>query len=202
MLLAEKHGCLRTRALLLWRATRDSLMIGLAQERWKAKCELSQAVEPCGEGRLSPSAFNSRREQVYTCSSPVSRGLVLSLLYKEKDLAYQNNLEAGPMSSSKKNTDVLAPTQEGVWNEQEWQQLLNERLPKAWQEQAITTKARQRTRKLACIGELLPALLVDALYGSSFRQLGIWATLVGLGSPIASERGANGWNEQASGSCG
>src|SRR6266852_5559666 len=77
-----KQGRLRTRALLLWRSKRDSLMIGSAQERWKAKCELSQSVEPGGEHRLSPSAFNNCLEQVYPCSGPVSRGLVLSLLYK------------------------------------------------------------------------------------------------------------------------
>lgn len=86
------------------------------------------------------------------------------------------------MSSSKNNTEVLALTQEGVWNEEEWQQLLSERLPKEWQEQAIKTKAWQRTRKLAGIGDLLRALWVYAIYGYSFRPLGIWATLVGLGS--------------------
>jgi hypothetical protein len=50
---------LSSRALLLWRSKRDSLMIGSAQEPGKAKCELSQSVEPCGEPRLSPSVFNT-----------------------------------------------------------------------------------------------------------------------------------------------
>ena len=86
-----KHGRLRTRALLLWRSKRDSLMIGSAQERWKAKCELSQSVEPGGESRLSPSAFTSCIEQVYSCSGPVSRGLALSLLYKERCQARQHS---------------------------------------------------------------------------------------------------------------
>jgi len=86
------------------------------------------------------------------------------------------------MSSSKNNTEVLDPTQEGICNEEEWQQLLRERMPEGWQEQAIKTKAWQRTRKLACIGDLLRALMVYAIYGYSFRQLGIWATAVGLGS--------------------
>jgi hypothetical protein len=71
-----------THALILWQTSRDSLMIGSAQERWKARCELSQSVEPGGGSRLSPSLFNICLEQVYPCSSPVSRGLVLSLLYK------------------------------------------------------------------------------------------------------------------------
>src|SRR5205823_15063797 len=76
------HSFLSTRALILWRSKRDSLMIGFAQEQWKTKCELSQSVEPGGEPRLSPSAFNSRLEQVYPCSGPMSRGLVTSLMYK------------------------------------------------------------------------------------------------------------------------
>ena len=86
------------------------------------------------------------------------------------------------MSSPKNNTEVLAPTQEEVWNEEQWQQLLRDRMPEDWQEQAIRTKAWQRTRKLACIGDLLRALLVYAANGYSFRQLGIWATALGLGS--------------------
>lgn len=45
--------------------------------------ELSLSVEPGGGARLSPSAFNRCREQVSPCSCPLSRGLVLSLLYKE-----------------------------------------------------------------------------------------------------------------------
>jgi DDE family transposase len=76
---------------------------------------------------------------------------------------------------------LLLPLEE-VWNEEQWQQLLRDRMPEDWQEQAIKTKAWQRTRKLACIGDLLRALLVYAAYGYSFRQLGIWATALGLGS--------------------
>src|SRR6266496_3519309 len=75
---------LSTRALILWRSKRDSLMIASAQEWKKAKCELSQSVEPGGGSRLSPSGFNRFLEQVYSCSGPVSRGLVLSLMYKEE----------------------------------------------------------------------------------------------------------------------
>jgi len=86
------------------------------------------------------------------------------------------------MSSPKNNTEVLPPIQEDVWNDEQWQQLLRERMPEDWQEQALKTKAWQRTRKLACIGDLLRALLVYAIYGYSFRQLGIWATAIGLGS--------------------
>ena len=51
-----------------------------------------------------------------------------------------------------------------------------------WEEQAIKLKAWQRTRKLARVADLLRALLVYGACGVSFRQLGIWATLLGLGS--------------------
>ena len=86
------------------------------------------------------------------------------------------------MSSSINDTEIPVLIQGVDWNDEEWQRLLRERLPDDWQEQAIKTKAWQRTRKLASIGDLLRALLVYAMYGYSFRQLGIWATLVGLAS--------------------
>jgi hypothetical protein len=75
---------LSTRALILWRQTAR-----LSHHRFRSgtvpgKCELSQSVEPGGATRLSPSAFNSCREPVYPCSGPLSRGLVLRLMYKEK----------------------------------------------------------------------------------------------------------------------
>ena len=56
------------------------------------------------------------------------------------------------------------------------------RLPSDWEEQAIKLKAWQRTRKLARVADLLRALLVYGACGFSFRQLGLWATLIGLGS--------------------
>ena len=86
------------------------------------------------------------------------------------------------MSSSINDTEIPVLIQGVDWNDEEWQRLLRERLPDDWQEQAIKTKAWQRTRKLASRGDLLRALLVYAMSGYSFRQLGIWATLVGLGS--------------------
>jgi hypothetical protein len=74
------------------------------------------------------------------------------------------------------------PVPQGVyWNEEDWQSLLK-RLPNDWQEQAIGLGAWQRVRKLACIGDLLRALLVYAACGYTFRELGLWATLVGIGS--------------------
>lgn len=82
--------------------------------------------------------------------------------------------------SSHHDTEKPTPIQGVYWNEADWQSLLK-RLPSDWQEQAIQLKAWQRTRKLACVGDLLRALLVYAACGYSFRQLGLWATLVGMG---------------------
>lgn len=67
------------------------------------------------------------------------------------------------------------------WNEEDWQALLT-RLPSDWEEQAIKLKAWQRVRKLAKVADLLRALLVYAACGYSFRKLGWWATVVGIGS--------------------
>ncbi len=82
--------------------------------------------------------------------------------------------------SSINDSEKCAPQQGVEWNEEDWQSLLK-RLPSDWEEQAIRLKAWQRLRKLACVGDLLRALLVYAACGYSFRQLGLWATLVGVG---------------------
>jgi len=85
------------------------------------------------------------------------------------------------MSSPHHDTQTPPRPQEGQWGEEDWVALL-QRLPQGWQEQAIELKAWQRTRKVACVSDLLRALLVYAACGYSFRQLGIWATLVKVGS--------------------
>jgi hypothetical protein len=86
------------------------------------------------------------------------------------------------MSSSIYDTEIPDLTQGAQWNEEAWHRLLEQRLPRDWEEQARKTKAWQRTRKLQQVADLLRALLVSAAFGFSFRQLGLWATLVGLGS--------------------
>lgn len=83
--------------------------------------------------------------------------------------------------SSLHDSEQPSPTQGVHWNEEDWQGLLK-RLPDDWQEQAIRLNAWQRVRKLARISDLLRALLVYAACGYSFRELGLWATLVGIGS--------------------
>ncbi len=84
------------------------------------------------------------------------------------------------MSSMTHDSQKPAPPQGVQWNEQDWQDLLK-RLPSDWEAQAVQLKAWQRLRKLASVADLLRALLVYAACGYSFRQLGLWATLVGVG---------------------
>lgn len=82
-----------------------------------------------------------------------------------------------PLNDSEK----VCPPQGVHWNEEDWQSLLK-RLPRDWQEQAMRLGAWQRVRKLASVADLLRALLVYAACGYSLKQLGLWATLVGVGS--------------------
>jgi hypothetical protein len=82
--------------------------------------------------------------------------------------------------SSINDSEMPASPQGVQWNEEDWQAVLK-RLPSDWEEQAIKLKAWQRLRKLACVADLLRALLVYAACGFSFRQLGLWATVVGVG---------------------
>jgi hypothetical protein len=84
------------------------------------------------------------------------------------------------MSSMTNDSQKSALPQGVQWNEEDWQDLLK-RLPSDWEAQAIQLKAWQRQRKLACVADVLRALLVYAACGYSFRQLGLWATLVGVG---------------------
>ena len=86
------------------------------------------------------------------------------------------------MSSALNDTQTEAIRQEVREKQEDWQELLSTRLPGDWKEMAVTLKAWSRTRKLRCMEDLLRALLVYAASGFSFRYLGIWATVVGVGS--------------------
>jgi hypothetical protein len=86
------------------------------------------------------------------------------------------------MSSRKQH--IALPKQEQldqVLNEQ-WNQEVLPRLPKDLEEQAQILGAFVRIRHLRHATDLLRALLAYALCGLSFRGLGIWAVLTGIGS--------------------
>jgi hypothetical protein len=63
-----------------------------------------------------------------------------------------------------------------------WETEIRPLLPATYQEQARRLGAWTRTRGIPAIDALLQALLCSVLCARSLRQLGAWATLVGLGS--------------------
>lgn len=60
-----------------------------------------------------------------------------------------------------------------------WQEVKN-RLPESYEQQARTTGAFVRVRKLKCAADLLRGLLAYVLFASSLRQLGIWSVIIEL----------------------
>lgn len=82
-------------------------------------------------------------------------------------------------------SNALYDTQESQqWqeNDEQWNQMIASVFPEGWREQARALGAWQRTRKVKDPADLLRALLVYASAGYSFRLLGLWATLKGIGS--------------------
>lgn len=69
---------------------------------------------------------------------------------------------------------------EGSW--EQWRSVLEPLLPEQWREQASRLGAWQRARKVKTPADLLRGLLLYAACSCSFRLLGIWATVQGLGS--------------------
>jgi Transposase DDE domain len=82
------------------------------------------------------------------------------------------------MSISMNDTDPQTAWQEG----EEWNAVLEPLLPAQWREQAQQLGAWQRVRKIKDPGNLLRGLLLYAACSCSFRVLGIWASLQGIGS--------------------
>lgn len=65
--------------------------------------------------------------------------------------------------------------------ERDWQQEVLAQLPTTYEQQARERKAFQRARGLRSAGDLLRGLLAFVLWARSLRELGAWATLIGLG---------------------
>jgi Transposase DDE domain len=86
------------------------------------------------------------------------------------------------MSSRKQHTAPPEPGQlDRLLNEQ-WEQEIVAGLPKQLEEQARILGAFVRKRHLRSATDLLRGLLAYALGGLSFRRLGIWGVLSGIGS--------------------
>jgi Transposase DDE domain len=86
------------------------------------------------------------------------------------------------MSKQSYHTEALPPWQEEDLNDEAWNELVQTRFPANLEEQARGLKAWSRQRKLGQVTDLLRALLVYAACQYSFRELGMWAVLKGLGS--------------------
>lgn len=86
------------------------------------------------------------------------------------------------MSSHQQHIELPSQEQlDRLLNEQ-WAQEMLPRLPAALEEQARALGAFIRKRQVRGAAELLRALLIYALCGLSFRGLGCWAVLTGIGS--------------------
>jgi DDE family transposase len=72
------------------------------------------------------------------------------------------------------SSQLQAVIQEG------WEQEVLSQLPETYEQQARATGAFVRARELKCVGDLLRGLLAYVLCAPSFRQLGVWAVLIGL----------------------
>jgi len=86
------------------------------------------------------------------------------------------------MSKHPYSTQPLPPLQEVDLSDEAWKHVVQMRLPAQLDEQARTLGAWSRQRKLRHATDLLRALLVYAACGYSFRELGMWAVLKGIGS--------------------
>lgn len=69
----------------------------------------------------------------------------------------------------------------GCMGEESWEQEVLPRLPHGWQEQARRLKAFSRARQIRCAADLLRGILAYVLCVRSFRHLGCWSVLIGLG---------------------
>jgi GNAT superfamily N-acetyltransferase len=86
------------------------------------------------------------------------------------------------MSHTNHHSDPMPPMQEVDLNDARWNDVVSTRLPATLEAQARQLKAWSRQRGLRCVSDLLRAFLVYACCQYSYRELGMWAVLKGVGS--------------------
>src|SRR5947209_20116367 len=86
------------------------------------------------------------------------------------------------MSTTLHHSEPLPPLQEVDLNDAAWNEVVATRLPAELEAQARRLKAWSRQRGVRSVSDLLRALLVYACCQYSFRELGMWAVLKGVGS--------------------
>nr|MBA2285262.1 hypothetical protein [Ktedonobacteraceae bacterium] len=85
------------------------------------------------------------------------------------------------MSQSSHHTASLSTAQAMDLLNEEWNREVLPRLPEGWESQARQLGAFQRQRQIQAAGDLLRGLLAYVLGPLSFRGVGEWAVLIGLG---------------------
>ncbi|GAC1379028.1 MAG: hypothetical protein NVSMB33_03910 [Ktedonobacteraceae bacterium] len=91
----------------------------------------------------------------------------------------------------------LSPLDSQSSEDQEWQRLVEERLPTDLEAQARQLKALQRVRDLPSALHLLRGLLYYVLSQTSLREVSVWSRLIGLTSKLIS---AQAWHKRLLGS--
>src|SRR2546429_5397834 len=86
------------------------------------------------------------------------------------------------MSAPTHDSQMQATVQEVDLNDAAWNEVVATKLPADLEEQARAHKAWNRKRGVRSVSDLLRALLVYACCQYSFRELGMWAVLKGIGS--------------------
>ena len=86
------------------------------------------------------------------------------------------------MSSKNYHTNPMPEMQEADLNDAAWSEVVSTRLPANLEAQARQLNAWTRKRGLRSVHDLLRAFLVYACCQYSFRELGMWAVLKGIGS--------------------
>src|SRR5436309_9161884 len=86
------------------------------------------------------------------------------------------------MASQKYDSKALPAVEEVDLNDAQWEHVVKMCLPEDLEAQARQLKAWSRQREVRSVSDLLRALLVYACCQYSFRELGMWAVLKGVGS--------------------
>src|SRR5260370_36338839 len=86
------------------------------------------------------------------------------------------------MSAPIHDSQTQPIVQEVDLNDAAWNEVVTTKLPADLDEQARAHKAWSRKRGVSSVSGLLRALLVYACCQYSFRELGMWAVLKGIGS--------------------
>jgi hypothetical protein len=86
------------------------------------------------------------------------------------------------MSAPIHDSQTQPIVQEVDLNDAAWNEVVTTKLPADLEEQARAHKAWSRKRGVSSVSDLLRALLVYACCQYSFRELGMWAVLKGIGS--------------------